>query len=392
MRGRPTSGPGAAGRKGRRGKSARQPCRPVPAADRPLWQPSRPCCALPPPPALRRACPCSVPSCPPPIALCGQPSRPCCALPPPPALRRACPCSVPSCPPPRPPAKRRAIRHGLSQSDPAALHFAAPFEGAPPPRRARAAGHTRACAPRTSAHGNPSREPRTARLGAHAGDAIAAPAMRALESRWIAQKAAAPAGMPSALGTIARDVQVPRLAAARRRRADPAEQDAGVCRRAVHPCEGRAAGRQDAPMSARRRFRPGASVGRRQDVPPSNPASHPPRSLPGRRARPGRRNRPVLPAAERPAHIWPRNCAPLFQNGKMRCPQKPGGLKRMRGAAPCGPLSPRQRPCRAAPPAAPLPQTTPPATSSGRSRPRPRRRLPHHPPEPYTGLFDRIIV
>ena len=130
----------------------------------------------------------------------------------------------------------------------------------------------------------------------------------------------------------------------------------------------------------------------RQDVPPSNPASHPPRSLPGRRARPGRRNRPVLPAAERPAHIWPRNCAPLFQNGKMRCPQKPGGLKRMRGAAPGGPLSPRQRPCRAAPPAAPLPQTTPPATSSGRSRPRPHRRLPHRPPELCSGLFDRAAV
>lgn len=33
----------------------------------------------------------------------------------------------------------------------------------PPPRRARVAGHTLACAPRTSAHGNPSREPRAAR-------------------------------------------------------------------------------------------------------------------------------------------------------------------------------------------------------------------------------------
>lgn len=52
-------------------------------------------------------------------------------------------------------------------------------------------------------------------LGALAGDAIAVPAMQAAGSRQAAPKSAAPAGMPSASGMIARDVQMPHPAAAR---------------------------------------------------------------------------------------------------------------------------------------------------------------------------------
>ena len=222
----------------------------------------------------------------------------------------------------------------------------------PPPRRARAAGHTLACAPRASAHGNSSREPRAA---------LPRRACRRCDRR------------PGDAGR--------RVAAGRPKVGRPRRHAFGV----RHDCQGRAdassgGGPAGAGQVMRRRMRasagapcilvramrqagraprcpPGAAFG--QARPRAGGGTHP-RAIPHRILRaacpargPGRVGEASRPASCRTpgAQMRPRNCAPLFQIGNVRWMQKPGGPGRIRGAAPYGPLRPGRgrtgpHPCR----------------------------------------------
>ena len=270
---------------------------------------------------------------------------------------------------PGPPAKRRAIRHGLSQPDPPPLPLATPFGGAPPPPPPRTGSgpHAGMCAThecawqlesrtargpasaRMQAMRSPPRPPRDAGLGiAVSRPKGGRPHRHAFDARYDKQGRAdaASGGGPVGAGQVLR----------RRMRAS-----AGA------PCILVRSMRQAVRTP---RCPPGAASGQAQARAGGRTRLHP---IPHRILRVacpagglGRVGGSVPPCRCRTpgAQMLPQNCVPLFQIEKMIWRQKlavPRGYAAPRPAA-------RFRPTEAAPPAASLSQTTPPTASSNRSR------------------------